>query len=455
MATTTTTQSAVPIELCQVSEQPNVRGDATSPDSTGPESKSLGRVVYFKILSACFSFLVAGVNDGSVGALIPYMIRDYDINTAIVSSVYAATFRGWLCSAMINTHLCQLMDMGAIMTVGASCQLLGHALRTFKPPFPLFVVSFLFTALGQALNDTHANTFAAKTNGAHRWLALVHASFMGGCLIGPFVATAIASVGAVSKWYLFYTFPVGLSLVNLALISWAFRDVLTLRHKSVAEVPIDEGSTEVVEGQSRNKDALNLIKSTFKRPSVWLLSIFYFSYVGSQITINGWIVEYLVQVRDGNLAHMGFIPAAFNGGCLLGRLILAEPTYRLGERRMVLLYCLLAVGLELLFWLVPNIAVASVAVCLLGFITGPLFATGISVGTKLFPPEIHATALGYIFVFGQMGGAFFPIITGVVASRAGAQVIQPFVLGILGGVTISWMTIPRQKSQSNTGFHEE
>lgn len=42
---------------------------------------------YIKVVSAAFSFFVAGVNDGSLGALIPYLIRSYDINTAMISIV--------------------------------------------------------------------------------------------------------------------------------------------------------------------------------------------------------------------------------------------------------------------------------------------------------------------------------------------------------------------------------
>lgn len=45
-------------------------------------------VPYLKIASACFCFFIGGTNIGSVGALIPYIIRDYGVSTAIVSSVY-------------------------------------------------------------------------------------------------------------------------------------------------------------------------------------------------------------------------------------------------------------------------------------------------------------------------------------------------------------------------------
>jgi hypothetical protein len=41
----------------------------------------------FQLISCGVSFFVAGVNDGSLGALLPYIIRSYGLTTAIASSV--------------------------------------------------------------------------------------------------------------------------------------------------------------------------------------------------------------------------------------------------------------------------------------------------------------------------------------------------------------------------------
>lgn len=41
----------------------------------------------FQLASCGASFFVAGVNDGSLGALLPYVIRSYGLTTAIASSV--------------------------------------------------------------------------------------------------------------------------------------------------------------------------------------------------------------------------------------------------------------------------------------------------------------------------------------------------------------------------------
>jgi hypothetical protein len=38
-----------------------------------------------KLFSAGFSFFVAGVNDGSMGALLPYILREFHIGTSFVA----------------------------------------------------------------------------------------------------------------------------------------------------------------------------------------------------------------------------------------------------------------------------------------------------------------------------------------------------------------------------------
>ena len=40
---------------------------------------------YLKIFSAGVSFFVAGINDGSLGSIIPYLLKEYAISTNMVS----------------------------------------------------------------------------------------------------------------------------------------------------------------------------------------------------------------------------------------------------------------------------------------------------------------------------------------------------------------------------------
>ncbi|KAL0935608.1 glucose and galactose transporter [Colletotrichum truncatum] len=438
-------------ELGGSSKQTPILEDASREETL--EKEKLDTATLFKLVAAGFAFFVSGINDGSVGPLLPYMLRDYDISTAVVSIIYGANFFGWFLAALTNTHLRELFDLGGLLAFGAVFQLLAHALRVWKPPFPFFAVTFGLVCLGQAYQDAGCNAYVASVKAAHRWLALIHALYMAGCLVAPFVATPIASAGETSRWYLFYSFPVGICAFNLALTCYAFRDTIRFgrRHKPSTDQSGAPSSTNVEEKQSPSQ----LIKKALSTKSLWAISLFFFFFLGASITASGWIVEYLVDIRKGNVSQMGYVPAGFNGGAMVGRLVLAEPTYRLGERRMVLLYVVLCIAFQLVFWLVPNIIAASVAICFFGFFSGPFFATGISVGSRLFPPEVQSTALSFVFVFGQVGGSLFPVITGVIASRIGVSVLQPVLVALLAGTGISWLLVPKPKESSNNALHQE
>lgn len=229
-----------------------------------------------------------------------------------------------------------------------------------------------------------AREFAIVSNSeqsAHRWLGLIHGCYATGGLIGPLIAAAIAS-NFQSHWATFYYVPTGIGAMNLVLCGYAFRDETTLRRP--------RGSSS----GRRGTTALVEMKATFKQKPVWLLSLFFFFYLGAAITAGGWVVEYLVSVRKGRLSQVGYISSAFMGGLALGRFLLAEPTFRFGEKRMLILYSVLSVALQVVFWQVKNIIADAVAVSFLGFLLGPFFATAVSVGSQLIPKELQQSGLG-------------------------------------------------------------
>jgi fucose permease len=202
----------------------------------------------------------------------------------------------------------------------------------------------LVTSVGQAFQDTHANSYVAGAGkGAHRWLGFIHAMYMAGCLVAPFAASPIAAAREPSVWYLFYTLPAGLGLINLLMCLFAFRDTVRLRRRANEVVPAGE--------EGAHKTASHLLKKTLKQSSLWSISVFFFFYLGTTLTASGWVVEYLVDVRDGDLERVSYVPAGFSGGCLLGRLLLPEPTHRYGERLMGTGYLAVCLGVQLVFWL--------------------------------------------------------------------------------------------------------
>jgi hypothetical protein len=58
--------------------------DARNVASAEQPTPLSGKVI-LKLLSSGFSFFVAGTIDGSLGPLIPYMLRSYNVGTSFIS----------------------------------------------------------------------------------------------------------------------------------------------------------------------------------------------------------------------------------------------------------------------------------------------------------------------------------------------------------------------------------
>ncbi|KAK3715692.1 hypothetical protein LTR37_006917 [Vermiconidia calcicola] len=84
----------------------------------------------------------------------------------------------------------------------------------------------------------------------------------------------------------------------------------------------------------------------------------------------------------------------------------------------------------------------------MGFLLGPSFAAGVSVGSKLIPSELQSWGLSLIFVVAQAGGAIFPAVTGVIAARAGVGTLQPILVGLLAAMVVSSFIVPDPRKKA-------
>jgi fucose permease len=197
----------------------------------------------------------------------------------------------------------------------------------------------------------------------------------------------------------------------------------------------------------------------------WVCAIFLLGYVGIEVALGGWIVKFMLEVRDGEEFASGMTATGFWMGVTVGRIVLGFVTPRLGEKLAIAvslqithhlmaskrqnadwdeqIYLPLTMALELIFWLVPQFYVSAVAVSLQGFFLGPLFPGAIVVAMKLLPRHLHVSAIGFAAAFGGSGAAIFPFVVGAIAQAKGVQVLQPIILALLGAILGLWLCLPR------------
>jgi hypothetical protein len=81
----TTSQHAAPVEELELQPTPQETEATTVSSRIINQETGLTRKNLLKVLAASVSFLFAGNNDGSLGALTPYILRTYNVGTEYVA----------------------------------------------------------------------------------------------------------------------------------------------------------------------------------------------------------------------------------------------------------------------------------------------------------------------------------------------------------------------------------
>lgn len=177
-------------------------------------------------------------------------------------------------------------------------------------------------------------------------------------------------------------------------------------------------------------------------PITWISAIFLLGYVGVEVSLGGWVVTFMLRVRNGEPFASGMVATGFWLGITIGRVVLGFVTGNIGEKTAIAAYLAISMALELCFWLIPTFISSAIFAGWLGFFLGPLFPAAIVVATKLLPSRLHVSAVGFAAAFGGGGAAILPFAVGAIAQVKGVQVLQPIVLALLAMILALWLLLP-------------
>lgn len=268
---------------------------------------------------------------------------------------------------------------------------------------------------------------------ANELLGLVHGAYGLGATISPLIATSMITKFDLPWWSFFYVM-IALSGVELIVMTSAFWSATAAIHR--ASVTASSSST------SDGKQERTTTRTVMREPITWLMAFFLLGYVGAEVSLGGWIVTFMIDVRHASHFDAGLVVTFFWLGLTVGRVLLGFITGRIGEKLAITIYLLISIALELLYWLVPNFIASAIFVSFLGFFLGPLFPAAIVAATKLLPKGYHVSAIGFAAAFGGGGAAIFPFAVGAIAQKKGVAVLQPFVLAILVFIQLLWWCLP-------------
>ncbi|KAG9186505.1 hypothetical protein G6011_09613 [Alternaria panax] len=391
------------------------------------------RTNFFKTSAAFWSFVVMGSNDAAYGALIPYLQEYYSLTFVVISLVFLSPLVGYTASALLNNSIHLKFGQRGVAVIAPTCHLIAYIVIAVHPPYPMLVVIFMLAGFGNGLADAAWNAWIGNMANPNEVLGFLHAFYGVGAVLSPLIATTMITKGSRLPWYTFYYVMIAMAVIELATSTTAFwRETGT---KFQAANPRTSDTKD-----NRMKEAL--IRLPHARVT-WLCAMFLLGYVGIEVALGGWIVKFMLEVRDGEEFASGMVATGFWMGITVGRVVLGFITPKIGEKLAIMIYLPLTMVLELIFWLVPQFYVSAVAVSLQGFFLGPLFPAVVVAATKLLPRHLHVGAIGFAAAFGGSGAAIFPFAVGAIAQAKGVQVLQPIILALLGVILMLWLGLPK------------
>ncbi|KAM7209577.1 Major facilitator superfamily domain containing protein [Naviculisporaceae sp. PSN 640] len=387
----------------------------------------------FRYLSVIYAFILLGMSDGTMGALIPSLTEYYNISYTVVSLVFLSPFIGYLLAALSNNLIHHHFGQRGVAILTPTCRLAGFLPLAFHPPYPSIPVLLLLVGFGNGIEDSAWNAWIGNMHQANELLGLIHGAYGLGATIAPLICTSMIAKFHL-PWYSFFYVLIALSGVELIVMTSAFWSATASVHRA--------SLTTSSSNSSSGKQERTTTRTVMREPITWLMAFFLLGYVGAEVSLGGWIVTFMIDVRKASHFDAGLVVTFFWLGLTVGRILLGFITGRIGEKLAITIYLLLSIALELLYWLVPNFIASAIFVSFLGFFLGPLFPAAIVAATKLLPKGYHVSAIGFAAAFGGGGAAIFPFAVGAIAQKKGVAVLQPFVLAILVFIQLLWWCLP-------------
>lgn len=155
-----------------------------------------------KIAAAMSSFIMLGLLQSSIGALLPSISKYYELSDLHVSLIFVVGPLGYIVAAQASSLVHHHLGQFGIALVGPVLQILAAGLLSLHPHFGLVLAGFAVQGLGTGLLDGSWCAWASSMDRASTVSGLLHGSFSAGAATAPILVTLMTTNGyAWFEWY--------------------------------------------------------------------------------------------------------------------------------------------------------------------------------------------------------------------------------------------------------------
>lgn len=350
------------------------------------------------LLGNFYAYIVTGMLVLMTGSLLPYLMKDFGLNYrdgGLLLSIQAA---GYLCSGLLGGIASEFFGRKITMISGAAFLMIGFGgILLIDSATFLFLLIFI-SGLGWGTMNTLVNTVVNEVvGGKASILNLLHMFFSIGGFLAPLVI--LVTIRLNLGWHF------GVMLVALMSAVLILFFVL---------IPLDSPATLKQKGNS----SLGFL--TDKRFYIFILILFF--YVGSESSINGWLVTYLIKSNLMDEAGAQNILSLTWVSVIFGRLVCSYISKFLPKEKIILVCSAGSIFFFLLFMIFRSSVFVVACVFGLGFCIAGIYPTTVANAGYLIGKS--GIAGGLLFSLGGLGALAVPYAAGIFAQNFGINAVM-------------------------------
>ena len=369
------------------------------------------------ILAAILAIFVYGMIAAMLGTILPDLSARFSLTPSQNGTIAFCQALGLIVASLAAGPLIDNEGKKAGLVLGLAVITLALALLPRSGGFGAIATNLLLLGLGGGIIVTAANALGSDVTPDRRGttLNLLNLFFGLGGLATPFISANLLSRNAVRLCYLVAGLGGATLVVNIA-----------------TPMPAPTGARSFVFSE---------IGGVVGRPELWLLALFLFLYVASEVGIWNWLVQHLIAQGIPESRALNVLSLGFALGLLLGRVAVAPVLISVSALTVTLVASVLMALTTYLMLRTRDPKVAWVLVFLTGVSMAPVFPTTLAIVGDVFP-RMTGTAMGIVITSGWVGLAVSSRIIGSIAGGEAkrlrkALLILPFMALLMIAVNLA------------------
>lgn len=354
------------------------------------------------------AFVSLGLPDSLLGSGWPTMQTDFGVPSSYAGYVSMSISFMTILSALIAPTLIRkirtqwLVVCSILLTV---IGLIGFSFSTSYAMLFLFVVPYGF---GAGTVDSALNNYVAK-HYSSSVMNFLHCFYGVGAMISPYIMSLALARAHWNEGYR-WTAYIQSGIMLICLLS----------------LPLWKRNSNTEDDDESDSSG---IREALKIRGVIPTLIAFFAYCSGEATCFLWTSSYFAGAKEGVSPKLA---AAFGslifGGLMLGRLISAFVSNRLGDRLLIRIGIgIEAFGILLLFLPLPGYVFAAAAFVITGIGMGPVYPAIQHMAPDNFGRKNSAAVIGLQMASAYIGSTFMPMAFGVLQQAVGIGIMPVYL----------------------------